>query len=186
MIRVERKDTRFHTDRNVRVLHNPAIHSMVRTTPTGKWLYLRKPKTMPGECKVTRCRNNITGTRLRNGETICSRRDKRLWRINNPEKAAFQNIRARAARKKIVFTITFENFMEEIKGTGYVEGRGCSPASLHLDRKDPLLGYEPGNLKVLTCAENCAKGGGYDKSQHRNRHMDEAHYLPDDDDENPF
>lgn len=106
----------------------------------------------PGMCRVFGCRNEAAPR----GD-LCSKHSMRLWRFEKPLVAFFTQIRDRAARKKIVFTITLEEFLELVKDTGYEQKRGRSAASLHLDRKDALLGYEPGNLRVLNASENCAK-----------------------------
>lgn len=56
------------------------------------------------------------------------------------------------------FTISFGWFCNFCNETGYLDRRGNGSDDMHLDRIDATLGYEPGNLQVLSCAENVAKG----------------------------
>ncbi len=53
--------------------------------------------------------------------------------------------------------------MEVAAPGGYVEGRGVGAGCLHIDRIDPLRGYEPGNIRCLDASENCRKGATDDK-----------------------
>ena len=119
-----------------------------------------KKNPRPGMCHVLGCRNHRHA-----GGLICSKHSRRLWRFENPIVAFFEQIKDRARRKKIVFTITIKYFRRLIRGTGYRQRRGRSAASLHVDRKDSLLGYIPGNLRILNASKNCAKGATEDKAR---------------------
>lgn len=82
----------------------------------------------------------------------------RIWRSQQPARSAYACIRESARRRNLPFTISFKDFMEVVEGTKYIDEKGNDRYSLHLDRKDNRFGYEPGNLQVLTCAENGLKG----------------------------
>lgn len=84
---------------------------------------------------------------------------------NGKPRAYFAQIRDRARRNDIVFTITFQDFLDTVNATGYLEKRGRQSFNLHLDRRDALKGYERGNLRVITAGENCSKGATEDKER---------------------
>ena len=88
-----------------------------------------------------------------------------LWRMENKPRAYFSQIRDRARRKDIVFKITFQDFLDAVNATGYLERRGRQSFNLHLDRRDALKGYERGNLRVITSVQNCSKGATEDKER---------------------
>lgn len=81
----------------------------------------------------------------------------RLWRLTRPLEAHFAQIKDRASKRGHVFTLTKQQFIDLVADTGYLEGRGRKACHLHIDRIDPARGYEPGNVRVITAKENCAK-----------------------------
>lgn len=91
----------------------------------------------------------------------------RLWRMENPAEAHFAQIKNRAARREIAFTITLEEYKAFIAGTEYTNKRGRKAWNLHIDRKAALKGYETGNLQILLAAANCAKGATTDKERRK-------------------
>lgn len=108
-------------------------------------------------CRVKFCRKP-----RRAGKRLCCRCEQHAWRVRNPTKAAFRCIKDRAVRKKISFTLTFEEFREIAEATGYVESKGRRADQLHLDRIDARKGYSADNVRVITCSENSRKGA-YEK-----------------------
>lgn len=80
-----------------------------------------------------------------------------LWRLRNPFRAAFRQIKDRAKRKGIDFALSFEDFAELAAQTGYVEGKGRSASSLSIDRENAGIGYVLTNIRVMTVAENSSK-----------------------------
>lgn len=130
---------------------------------------LRKIK-IPGRCPVCRCRNaprnlsdHPTSTQL------CGSHHKQQWRLNNPVHCAFDNLRASARKRKIVFTLTFDHFKTVILPTRYMDEKGREKFCLHIDRKVSTRGYEDGNIQVLTCTENVIKGN----AERRQKFVDE-------------
>lgn len=81
----------------------------------------------------------------------------RLFRANNPAREAYRQIKDRAFRRNQIFNLSFSQFLAEIEGTDYLTRRGTGIGELHLDRKKVHLGYVPGNLQVITTAENLRK-----------------------------
>ena len=146
----------------------------------------RKTKS-PGRCPVRYCRNAPRDLRTRpNSVQLCGSHHKELWRLRNPVHAAFDNLRNSARKRKIVFTLTLAHFTEIITPTAYLTESGSTRYCLHIDRKDATLGYIDGNIQVLTCTENVAKGN----AERRQKYVDEkvAGYKAEreDDDGDPF
>lgn len=73
---------------------------------------------------------------------------------------SFNNLRNSANKRRIAFALSFDDFCTLCKATGYLEGKGNFAESLHIDREDNRKGYEPGNIRVITCSQNAAKGNG--------------------------
>lgn len=130
-----------------------------------RWVFVfsRYPKRK-GQCRVRHCKRPAR-TRVRIAATgfrietcrACITCESRLFRANNPAWDAYRQIRDRAKRRNQIFRLTFAQFLKEIEGTNYVARRGTGVHELHLDRVKVHLGYVPGNLKVITAAENLRK-----------------------------
>lgn len=101
----------------------------------------------PSKCITPYCRRN-----RRKQHKTCSRCSMRIWRAENPDHARWAILRDRAARKKVPFDLTVEWL------TGFLDANEYDPTLHHIDREKPWLGYVMGNLQVLPCAENIAKG----------------------------
>lgn len=145
---------------------------------------LRKKK-LPGRCPVCRCRNaprnlsdHPTSTQL------CGSHAKEQWRLNNPVHCAFDNLRASARKRKIPFSLTFDQFKAVILPTRYMDDKGKTRFCLHIDRKESTRGYEDGNIQVLTCTENVQK----ENAERRQRFVDEKIHgrAVEDDESDPF
>ncbi len=129
------------------------------------WRLKTAAKRDSGLCQTAYCRNRARlEYRNRNGKLVweqhrhCQKCSFRLWRARRPVESAYRSLRQRARKRKIAFTISLELFRELCERSGYLEGRGVSGNALHIDRINPLRGYEFGNLQVITCSENVAKG----------------------------
>ena len=114
----------------------------------------------PKRCKHPNCRRPA-----RPGKAECHRCTKRLWRQRNPYRAAYAICKAKARQRKskqwpegIPWEITYAAFYIWARRTEYVTRKGNEAGSITIDRKDPRRGYEPGNLRVLTRAENARRG----------------------------
>lgn len=130
---------------------------------------LRKTKT-PGRCPVCRCRNAPRDIRHRpNSSQLCGTHHKEQWRLRNPVHAAYDNLRASARKRKIVFTLTLEHFKAVIAPTRYLDDSGRERHCLHIDRIRTAEGYVDGNIQVITCTENVTK----ENDERRQRFVDE-------------
>lgn len=130
-----------------------------------RWYFVfpQEPKRK-GICKVIFCKRVAVTEVIRdNGKlrvshrSVCHTCRCRLFRANNPALDAYRQIRDRALRRNQIFKLTFEEFLKEIEGTEYLARRGRGTDELHLDRIKVHLGYVPGNLQVITTAENLRK-----------------------------
>lgn len=83
---------------------------------------------------------------------LCGRCSMRQWRAANPLKHRLAVLRHRAARKRVPFDLDLP-WLAEFLLTHYYD-----PATHHIDRIKPWLGYVKGNLQVLLMGENIAKG----------------------------
>lgn len=117
-----------------------------------------------GICKVIRCQRparvevrTYKQTFRTVNHPICITCESRLWRANHPDRDAYRVIKDRAKRRGQIFALTFDEFLKAIEGTEYLTRRGTGIGELHLDRKKVHLGYVPGNLQVITTAENLRK-----------------------------
>lgn len=117
-----------------------------------------------GQCRVVYCKRPARvqarwdRQKLRTvHHAICLTCETRLKRANNPAREVYWQIKDRAKRRNQIFNLTFPEFLAEIEGTDYLTRRGTGIGELHLDRKKVQLGYVPGNLQVITTAENLRK-----------------------------
>lgn len=113
-----------------------------------------KENPLPGMCPVLGCKK----PRCKSKSIHCSQHRYQLWAANNPAKAAYACLRSNAKRRKKVFTLTFEQFLQFIADTAYLDHKGRERHCYHIDRIDPRGGYTFDNIRTLTCTENTAKG----------------------------
>jgi len=127
-----------------------------------------KPKH---KCKVRGCSNDRGG-----GRVVCFKHHMICWRTRNPLHAAYSTLRDHAKRRRLAFTLTMEQFAALVVPAGYLTRKGNNQDDLHIDRINPLKGYEHGNLQILTCSENSSKGATHDKTawqaHYENEHPD--------------
>lgn len=88
----------------------------------------------------------------------CDKCTSRRWRLNNPLKSAFKDLKKSARHRGIPFTLTLQEFDDFCLRSGYLAFKGCAPTALHVDRIDPTKGYSADNIQALTASENVAKG----------------------------
>lgn len=104
-------------------------------------------------CRVKHCRNEKAPR-----HSLCHKHRMRIWRARNPMRAAYNRLKNKAKARKIGFSLSFPQFATLCEVTGYIEGTGQDPSCLTIDRIDPNLGYEQGNIQVITLSENSSKG----------------------------
>lgn len=124
------------------------------------WRYLTKPvhpdtarmKRAAGLCKHWGCKR-----KSRPGGLDCEVCKARKARLRHPVRFAYRDLRTNARRRGVPFTLTLEQFRELVGGTQWEKRRGRNPDSLTIDRIDPSLGYEPGNVRLLTHQTNSVR-----------------------------
>lgn len=79
------------------------------------------------------------------------------WRLANPHRAAYINLKAHAKARSILFTLTFAGFLAIPRIDEYVLYKGAKKKDLTIDRIDPRLGYANGNCQVMTREANSKK-----------------------------
>lgn len=117
-----------------------------------------KPERAAAKLAARRCIRPYCRGRLHGRNCRCSKCMMRDWRAKYPVKAAYSDLRNRAKRRGIQFSLTFGQFAELCAASGYIEGKGSLRHSLQIDRIDPQLGYSWDNCQVLTASENATKG----------------------------
>jgi len=104
-------------------------------------------------CCVRFCRSRRAGRhRLCNGHRMAK------WRAENPINSQFNTLRDSARKRRIEFSLTFEQFKSLCEATNYHEQAGCEAHCLQVDRINAAKGYSIDNVEVITCSENTAKG----------------------------
>lgn len=77
--------------------------------------------------------------------------------MKHPEMYAYRQVKESARKRGIPFKLTFEEFKEFDRQTGYVESKGKSSEDLTIDRIDSAGAYEMGNIRALTWIDNCTR-----------------------------
>jgi hypothetical protein len=115
-----------------------------------------KKNVVPGRCAVAYCTNRTDRSHL------CSTCRSRKARLSDPVRYAFNNLRNRARQRRIVFTITLEQFRQWCHKVQYIGFKGRSAESYTIDRKHNDIGYHIDNIQVMTKSENVKKYFSYD------------------------
>lgn len=87
----------------------------------------------------------------------------RKFKRNNPIKYVYQTLKANAKRRGKRFTIQLQEFENFILGTEYMEKKGRFYDDYTIDRVNNELGYEPGNLAVISRRKNQEKYINHDR-----------------------
>jgi len=100
------------------------------------------------------CRNHSSGK----GSKICHKHKKQRYKERHPVKYFYNCLKQNAKRRGKSFNLTFEEFEIFCHKTEYLNKKGISATGYHIDRIDHNLGYEIGNIQILTNSENAVKG----------------------------
>lgn len=107
-------------------------------------------------CLTPFCRHTVH--RKNEHSPYCTRCRSRNFRKNHPAKAHYLDLKNRAGQRGHEFTITFEEYYQEVwLDTGYAEKHGKTAECLSVDRVENDKGYVSGNLSVKTVSENSRK-----------------------------
>lgn len=83
---------------------------------------------------------------------LCSKCRMRAWRAANKVKATLAHLRQRSTKKNVPYDLDLPWLTDFLTSNGY------DSKLHHIDRIKTWLGYTKGNLQVLPCDENIAKG----------------------------
>lgn len=110
-------------------------------------------KKKKGLCVYPRCMCQRADRKL-----MCHKHSMKVWRENNPEKAAYANLKANANFRGKEFDLSFEDFLSFLKqNPNYLKNKGRTVRKLHIDRIDSTKGYTLDNIRAITSRENCRK-----------------------------
>ena len=139
------------------------VHSS-RTKTFG--LFDLRSKKRPGFCPVKFCHNVSAGRLHDGGSCLCAKHKMQLWRARNPARASYARLRHSAAKRRIVFALTFEQFIDICAEYNFSFTQRASEFRLYpsFDRIDARLGYIPGNVQVLTVSQNAVKSRRQDRA----------------------
>ncbi len=142
----------------------------------GRWKFLVPARTRgPSHiCAVLFCRR---AKRSNLGGSVCSRCGTLLWRLNNPIRCRYNNLRASAKKRKIAFDLSYEDFTAFCHLHRYHETSGTNPGDIQIDRENPLLGYTLANIRPMEMLENSTKGSNADKEAHRRSRYKSTVYV---------
>lgn len=107
------------------------------------------------KCKTSQCRGKASPKLWKS--PFCSKCRSRRWRSKHPIESAFSRLKHHAKERRHKFTLTIEYFRAFCNSNDYIKKRGVTAGSLTIDRIKNELGYEPGNIHLLTNSENVRK-----------------------------
>lgn len=107
---------------------------------------------IPGKCSTYRCKNKPKGK-----AAFCGSCKTRMYRLKNPTRYAFQNLKHRAEERGIEFKLTFEEFEDFCKETGHLEKKGKGSQHNNVDRIREGEPYQRDNIQSLNKLKNIYK-----------------------------
>lgn len=111
-------------------------------------------KKAKGLCVAYRCANKHTPK-----NRFCSKHNHRYQKWKNPIKYTFHQKKSRAKERGIKWNLTLAEFTQFCKENDYMNKKGRTASAASIDRidPDPEIGYEVGNIQILSLAANSKK-----------------------------
>jgi hypothetical protein len=109
-----------------------------------------KKHTTKGICQVLYCTNECQGK-------MCGGCRSRKSRLADPVRYAFNNVKGRAARDGIPFTITLEDFRKWCVRVNYIGLKGKTLTGYNIDRRYEDIGYHIDNIACIKKLPNIKK-----------------------------
>lgn len=113
----------------------------------------KKSKQKRGLCIANRC-----GKKKLLHSRFCARHLHHWYKTNHPIKFLYANRRSQAQRRGISWNWPFDDFKSFVEESNYLNMKGRRAEAMSLDRINNNLGYQPGNVQVLSFGQNAAKG----------------------------
>lgn len=108
------------------------------------------------------------------GRKICYTHYTQRFKQNNPVKYAFFVLKNNAKRRGKKFSLSFNHFESIINNTAYMSLKGRCSGDLSIDRIKEELGYEDGNIQVVTNKANLGKHYGWHRGTNLDRQFNRA------------
>lgn len=86
----------------------------------------------------------------------CAKCRSRRWKAAHPVTYAYNKLKYRAIQRGKSFSLTLNEFEIFAKTSGWLDDKGKTAGSLSINRINPDLGYEVGNIEAITLSENSA------------------------------
>lgn len=126
---------------------------------SGSQLALKKRKKIciVSQCSCSQYISISKKTGKKTTSLFCPRHRRQREKERNPIVYYFGALKQAARQRGKEFKLTLQQFRDFCSRTNYIELKGREANSLSIDRINPLLGYEVGNIQVLTKSENTRK-----------------------------
>lgn len=103
-------------------------------------------------CPAFGCRNQKASK-----QAFCAKHVHRKKKAEKPLRYAFDLMKNNARTRGVVFELSFVEFVQFCRVTGYMENKGRRATALHIDRIEISLGYRADNIQVLSNSDNVKK-----------------------------
>lgn len=80
---------------------------------------------------------------------ICYSCKNKRYKLKNPYKYAYNNLKNNAKNRHKEFYLTFEEFKNFVIKSSYMKHKGIRKNSLHIDRINENEGYHKNNIQIL-------------------------------------
>ena len=134
---------------------------------------VRLSKETKRGCRVAFCRNK----RAR-GRQFCHACSRLMYARRHPQRAYYQNLRRHAKERGLVFSLTWERFVEITSDFDWGQYKLSHGERMSIDRVDVARGYEDDNVQVMTVSENCMKQNRVDYKARREGWYPEESDVP--------
>lgn len=118
-------------------------------------IFQLKQRPGAGLCPVRGCRNCIGKSKA----GLCDKHYQQRWRMRDKKRSAYTALRDNAKHRGIKFTISYDYWLGLTDAFRFFDHTAETHGEkLSIDRIDATRGYEPGNVTIITVAENTGKG----------------------------
>lgn len=109
-------------------------------------------KKAKGLCVAHSCANKHTPR-----NRFCAKHSHRYQKWKNPIKYTFHQKRGRAKERGIEWNLTLDEFIQFCEENDYMNKKGRTASAASIDRIKSHIGYEVGNIQILSLSANSKK-----------------------------